>query len=267
VALGLDLSATFAKIDRAVDLCDLLERDVPAAFKENGPYAVRFTTVDPNTGWCDVVLVPEPEKPRFGVLVGDVMHNLRCALNYIVTALVDASRVPLTRSHQFPIYLDPAKYARVVGTPARAQKGGPLHGIVHGLGLIEQVQPYKLQPDPRYDYLWHVHRFNNADKHREIATLLAVPSGAMPIRYNGTLVEKDEGIEITDWEPDKEMVIGRLRFDPPVATNLRVDGPVTVSYAFSIPPFDGEPVHSIVGPLVRQSCAYVRQVAESFKLL
>ena len=59
--------------------------------------------------------IPQPEEPRFGIIVGDIMHNLRSALDYIVTALVNQSRTRLTTSHQFPIYLDSTKFARTVG--------------------------------------------------------------------------------------------------------------------------------------------------------
>lgn len=266
---SLDLASSDAKIDRAFEHLETLETDVRAAWAESGPYSVRFSEVDPETGWCEVSLVPAPEIPRFGVIMGDLMHNLRSALDYIVTALVDATDgVTLSRHHQFPIFSNPADYLAKVGDPAAAPAVfGPLRHLVLGTGLIEQLQPYKANPDPREDPMWHIHRFSNADKHRKITTLLAIPLGSFDIAFEGTVFERDHIVEITDWKPYEEAVIERLRFDPPIARNLRVTGPMTVNYAFSTPAFGPEGEHGIHGQLLRKCCDHVRMVVDMFKLL
>ena len=144
MSVGLDLSSSDAKIARAREHLAVLAREVPDDLAEDAPYALRFSEVDPRTGWCEVFLVPrDAGKPRFSTVMGDVIHNLRCALDYIVTSLVDASWAMLTTRHQFPIYAEEAAYIKSVGTAAGPAKGGPLTDIIHGLGLMEQVQPFR----------------------------------------------------------------------------------------------------------------------------
>ncbi len=263
-SLGLDLGPSETKIARARQHLDTLEREVPAEIVESGPYAVRFSEVDPQTGWCEISLVPQDtEKPRLSVLVGDLVHNLRCALDYIITALADASGTPLTTRHQFPIFNTEGGYsARVT-----RKKDGPLQGIVHGNTLIDTLQPYKLKPNPRADPLWHIHRFSNADKHREPIAFLAIPHGSFKIRFNGVRVETEEFTEITNWSPNEEYVISRMRFDPPRARNLRVDGPMQLEVIFTTPAFETEPAHSVGLTELRESCDHVAMVIDAFKLL
>lgn len=268
MALGLDLSSSEAKVARAKEHLEALERGVPNDLAADAPYALRFSPVDPSTGWCEVFLVPrQTGKPRLSAVMGDIIHNLRCALDYIVTVLVDASQTKLTTRHQFPIHADESGYIKSVATPASAVKNGPLTGVVHGLGLIEQVQPYKRSPDPRRDPLWHVHRFSNADKHREPATPLVVPGGAIQISFNGIPVEEAPVAEIPNWSPNDEHLITRIRFDPPHAYNLRASGPLKVKPYFTTPAFGTEPEHTMSLQEIRGACEYVTMVVESFKLL
>src|SRR5450759_1304219 len=46
-----------------------------------------------------------PDVPReWGLIVGDLIHNARCALDHLVCALVARNGGQITRSTQFPIY-------------------------------------------------------------------------------------------------------------------------------------------------------------------
>jgi hypothetical protein len=267
--MTLDLSSAEAKIARAMDHRRALERQLKIEVEEDGPYASRFSEVDPQTGWCDVFLVPQNiRKPRLGVIFGDVVHNLRCALDYIVTELAEASNTPLTNKHQFPIYRDKKVYKTSVGTVSASISSGPLKGIKHGLGLIEQLQPYHLKPNPRQDPLWHIHRFSNADKHRQVAAMLPIPEpGQVDIKFNGTLVEKDELERIDGWDPTREVKIARLRFDPPIARNLRTEGKIAMNVWFHTGPFRREPAHGIDLGVLRKTCDHVALVVEQFKTL
>lgn len=242
MSLGLDLSASRAKVTRAREQFRVLERELPAHVAKHHPYAVRFSKVDPQTGWCEVWLVPADRAGYhpFGVLFGEVVHNLRCALDYVITLLVQATPTQaLTTKHQFPIFWSATRYRNDVGTSTVPKPTGPLQGLSHGIALIESWQPYKLKAqglNPRTDPLWNIHRFSNADKHREIAPFTPVPFGALECNFKGTKVEDAPIDEIPNFSIDEEFVIHRMRFDPPVATNLRVTSPLTVGLGFSTPP-------------------------------
>lgn len=65
---------------------------------------------DQETGWFRLLIrfKDEPEEFDLSVIVGDIFHNLRSALDYIVTALVDVSPgAKLTRKHQFIVFDNP----------------------------------------------------------------------------------------------------------------------------------------------------------------
>lgn len=265
MTLELDLGSCNAKLARAREHLDALERETTAGIKKESPYAVRVSEVDPKTGWCSISIVPqEIAKPRLTIIFGDVIHNLRCALDYVVTALVDASQTQLTTSHQFPVFLNAADYATKVGTATNARSKGPLRGIIHGLTLIEKWQPYHTQPDPRTDPLWGIHRFSNADKHREPATFLAEPVGALEFDYKGTLVDLRGVPEITDWSPEQEYVIGHMRFDPPVARDIHAKGEMSLNVRFVTPPFGGDADLSITLSGLRCTSDHVAVMLDLF---
>lgn len=202
--MALDLAPSKAKIERAFEHLRVLEGQMPAYIEKHSPYALRLSQIDQQTGWCTLTIVPDqPPKPRFGIVLGDVMHNLRSALDYLVTALADRNGIPVTTRHEFPIFGDPNPYRKKVGTAAVAVSAGPLHGITDGLGLVEQCQPYHRQQDARLDPLWHIYRFNNADKHRLPPFLLALPAGKIKYTFKGTLVEKEEVEQVVNWTPGR----------------------------------------------------------------
>ena len=175
----------------------------------------------------------------------------------------------MKEQHQFPIFVDANQYAQKVGTRTAAKTKGPLGGVTHGLGMIEQLQPYNRQPEPRADQLWGIYRFSNADKHRQIATRVPVPlPKPIDFDFNGRLVDKDETIEIPKWVPEEPFEIARLRFDPPMATNLRVRGKMALAVVFTTGPFgnDPDPV-AIEMAVLRDICEYVAAVVGQFEAI
>ncbi len=265
MALGLDLEAADAKLARAREHAATLQRETVEAVKEEPTHAIRFSDVDPQTGWCSITLVPQDvAEPRLSVVLGDVIHNLRCALDYVVTALAEASQARLSSGHQFPIYLNPADYATKVGSQTAANTHGPLRKITHGLAVIEAWQPYHRKPDPRVDPLWGVHRFSNADKHRAPSYYAPIPVGKLQFSYRGILVEK-ELVDEVEWAPDKEIPVGRIRFDPPRIEQLSVKPEVSLDVRFVTPAFGSDADLTIPLRSVGSIVQHVAQVLNSFR--
>ena len=208
------------------------------------------------------------ERSGLGVIVGDIIHNLRSALDYLITALVDKSNFKLNSKHMFPIFLNAGDYARIVGDGRNAKSKGPLDGVRHGLRLIEQLQPYHW-PSPRESPPWVLHRFSNADKHREIAATIPVPlpGEGLNFAFRGTLVETAPVAEIPDWSPFKESLIHQMRFDPPIAADLHVEGPLRLMVTFHTPEFGAEPPCAVHGQVFEQLCSWVQSVFDQFEAL
>lgn len=141
------------KVERAKEHINDLVTEIKA-FVGRDPYEVR-KDVEPDTGHHVYrIHIREQLPPRWGVIVGDVVHNLRSSLDLLACGLVRANGGTVTRQTGFPIS-DGAKefvagLAKVKGVRKEA------------LDLIKEAKPYK----GGNDALWYLHRLNIADKHR-----------------------------------------------------------------------------------------------------
>lgn len=239
MALGLDLGPSRAKLHRAAEHLRTLDGQLPIIV-DHDPVSFRVTEVDPDTGWCDVFgRLNEAEEPTLSVIAGDYVHNLRSALDYIVTALVEADGVDLRDQHQFPIHEDSARYKSKVGT-RRAVKGGPLHGVTHGLALIDKFQPYHDQPNAHRHPLAYLNRFSNTDKHRQLLKLVGwFPENYVPdlnVSFVGTCVERWQ-VPVFELSLSDETKIAAFRFAKPYPAQVRVDGDLKIQPMMASPPF------------------------------
>jgi hypothetical protein len=267
MTLDLDLGPSKAKLARAREHAEALKREATKRIGQETTHAVEFSPIDPQTGWCSITLIPQKiEEPRLQVILGDVIHNLRCALDYLIPPLIAASNAKLSTTHEFPIKLGEGDYAAKVGSKIVAKGKGPLRHVVHGLSVVEAWQPYNAKGDPETDPLWGVHRFSNADKHRQLATFGLVPLGRFEIKWDsGIKVEDDIVEEINDWEVDHDIPVGRIRFDPPYVTNLRAVGRVKLDIRFITPRFGKENKLALKLASVDGVVDHVAKVVDSFR--
>jgi hypothetical protein len=117
----------------------------------------------------------QPVDPDWALRAGEAVHNLRSALDHLVFA---ASKRPNNRT-QFPIYVDRCEFE--VLSKRQIPRIPPAMRAV-----IEEAQPF----DDPYGHGWHpleaLRVLSNADKHRDLATVVAavrqewlgVPDGA-----------------------------------------------------------------------------------------
>jgi hypothetical protein len=268
--LGLDLAPSKAKLTRAREHSETLVREAREAIKQQATHTVHIAPVDPETGWHSITITPEKiDEPRLSVLLGDVIHNLRSALDYLIPPLVEASEAKLSTKHEFPVYLDCRDYAAKVGSKTKANVKGPLRHIVHGLAVIADWQPYHTQGNPETDPLWGIHRFSNADKHRQLTAFGFVPTGELTFQSStgARIVERDLIEEIDDWEPDAELPTGSVRYSPPDPGKIRAIGPVGIDVRFFTPRFGKENKLSLELRAVSGLVDNVSDVIDSFKLL
>lgn len=165
------LDGSRAKVQRAKELYDDLIHDATTAVasqliatgerpsmvvrKERDPEAAKFHFV--------VEAVPETDPFRWGLYVGDVVHNLRSALDHLAFALADKDSPGRgeDRATQFVIAAGPDGFKNV----RRHLK----HLSAHHQEMVEQEQPYVRQPASVADHpLTYLERLSNVDKHRVI---------------------------------------------------------------------------------------------------
>lgn len=91
---------------------------------------------------------------------GDVIQNLRTALDHLANNLVAVAGNAPTRRVEFPIAKDAATY--------EAEKARKVEGMrAEAVEAIDRLKPYK----DGNDLLWRIHELNNIDKHRMLFTV------------------------------------------------------------------------------------------------
>jgi len=213
--LGLDFSSSIARLSRARQLSDLLKADIDQEMKRERPYKLRVGQSADADGWIPLFMVPRDlSEHRFGIQFGEVLYNLRCSLGYMVVELVGkSSGASLTSRHKFPICESREEYVAQVEKPAHKGKG-PLGGVHHGTREIEALQPYNW-PEPANTALFIVNRFCNADKHREIATVVCfIGAGSLRLE-NCHITESREPTPRPLWEPGREHHVADIKLAPP----------------------------------------------------
>jgi hypothetical protein len=165
-----DVSGVTAKLMRAFDLLNQLDSMI-FQYLLDKPYDFDVTFNRPSMQYTVVVSV-KPTPNSFAVVFGEVLHDLRSALDHTARLLVQAEgKEPVDGGYKrttFPIF-----------------KSEPAGGVDIAPGLsrpvrdaLAAVQPYNAA-DPEKDLLWRLHQMNNIDKHRLLhVTALSGNGGA-----------------------------------------------------------------------------------------
>ncbi len=195
------------KIDRAKEHLQVLEQEI-AAFLRPDAYEIvcEFDDQQHIGGWNRalvrqrVVFQKGIPLMRWGTVVGDVIHNLRGALDNAVYG-ISFSRDPIEfrddKTTEFPICATPKLY-----NAARGSQRPPHHGI-RGLcpdakAIIEGLQPYH-RGNLKDDWLWILRELSNIDKHRRIH---------VTVRY-----ARSNALEVVRTEPD--VIVHSITARPP----------------------------------------------------
>jgi hypothetical protein len=152
-----------AKLDRAEELTQRLVAEFEN-FVDSQPYAMRAED-DPKMATKNLVVwVSKAPEESWSVIVGEICHDLRSALDQLVWTL---SETPSEWSG-FPIYCSEALYTasgrqggaiRLQGVPDRIRRG------------IDRVQPFRAGGSA--SPFWLLHELNRVDKHRAPVLALA----------------------------------------------------------------------------------------------
>src|SRR6266542_5879088 len=173
------LDGVRAKIERATEHFKALEADLLPRVHDQ-PYTVSHYR-NPDTGWN--VLRPQPfaDFPvASAVVLGELIHDLRSALDHLVWQLVLSNRQVPNWKNQFPIFSHGtmADWGKKQGKARQKDWRAMLRGVHPGdVALIKSLQPYKRRHRETFSALEVLADFSNVDKHR---TLMPVTTIAAP---------------------------------------------------------------------------------------
>jgi hypothetical protein len=148
-----------------------------ATFLNSGPYDL-VTARDAGI-WSSRVVYHKPAPNQLIMLIGDVLSNLRAALDHLAWGL--AGRHADKRT-EFPIFID---HARFHGS-GRASGISKMHDMpVPAQDIIESMQPYHGSL-PEMESLWLLQQLNNEDKHHALNLVAAGIDVHLDVRTGGT---------------------------------------------------------------------------------
>ena len=149
----IDLTATKAKVARSKKHFDELASAIKT-YLASQPYIIERITNDATGDVSDIVRVKKEIPKDWSNIVGDIVHNLRVALDYLVTSLVEANSNSISKSNCFPIDNSIEDYQR--------NSSKKLIGLSSGaIKFINDLKPYK----GGEDVLWRLHKLDIQDKH------------------------------------------------------------------------------------------------------
>jgi hypothetical protein len=193
-----DLYGVWAKYERAVEQLTSLHKEVLAFGKQPHAYTIVSQVNDEGTHYLFRL---EPRWPtnlqdRWGAITGEIVHDLRSALEQLVWQLVLLNGGEPRKSHTFPIRgEEPSRAFEVEMRREWTTRGRVYHGPLFGLSddataMIESCQPYK---GPNGARLRQLHDLWNTDKHETlIPTILWGPAPEVKLT-NAVLVTQPPG--------------------------------------------------------------------------
>jgi hypothetical protein len=225
------LDGAFAKLERATELLNTLQV-AALRYLDPIPWDLLGEVLHEPDRYVVTVGVKKAPPPRLGAIFGDLIHNLRSSLDYLVYELVRLNHQEPQNKTGFPIYKD-----RPTGTFSNASRDA-LRGVAdEPIALIEKLQPYN-RSDLQRTALIIVREFSNRDKHRNIVPFIAAmrhPGDDPDIsfttnehaRLKGDFSVKTGGV----WDEGKELVVAPIEVTGP-EPYVEMHGNLNVEVAF-----------------------------------
>jgi hypothetical protein len=259
-----------AKLARAEEHAEVLKTEW-RAFVDTNPYGIEIKRQADVVEVFFQVLKHVPI--RLLTIVGDMLHNLRAALDYTAVAMVHAHGGDVMRGG-FPIYLSESHFIKDVRCRKKGRHPGPLNGVPttsEEFAFIERLQPYQRGDDKHADPLYALAFLSNRDKHRMLNP-----------GYGGMVGE--DGVSILRWPAESICVeaisfwqagmplrdgtkLARLRFDTAGAyPEMAVKEPLTIEIFFPSLSEDGTGPRGAGFASIRAHVAKIVKDAEVFFL-
>lgn len=142
----------------------------------------------------------------FALLIGEILHNLRCPLDYLVSENIRASGGTVAYRHSFPICETFADFKRAIGYK--------LVGLEQPqIDAIDRLQPYHAG-NPHEHPLGLLARFNNTDKHRLLSVCHSPP-------YHLTTFHEGQDVEVASVTKVKQPNVGDVMVTYNVISEVR----------------------------------------------
>ena len=238
------------KLDRAKshlgDLVEAIKR-----FYETDPYD-EVIKDNPETQRREFrVTRADPLPDELALISGDVIHNLRSALDHLAWQLIVANGGKPNQNTAFPIWGSESKF--------KSSRPGYAKGASkQALDLLYGLQPYK----GGNDALWRIHQLDIVDKHRLLLTV-AMRHESLILDF-GPLLESSNfpsipiGINPAAKVP---IEVGTVLFSAPLGEEAHDKVKATMEIALSEPEI---PIYEPVAKALHELTSFVGEVIDLF---
>lgn len=160
------------KVERAKEHIGNLNAEI-TTFRQRDPYKVS-PNIDPQTGELAIsVEIREYPPLRWGALAGDVVHNLRSALDILWRIVCLSPDRSENRRDGFPILSSKEFKRRFL------RKKQPARQAL--VDLLKTIQPYEPGDEGGNDLLWKLRVVNDTDKHHLLIPVFVGLRGGLVI--------------------------------------------------------------------------------------
>ena len=214
------LKDCWQKLDRAKEHLKALDEEIGVFLDSKPAVVVREYDAQPPRYLFRVRIMRAIPQTRWALIIGDCVHNLRSALDYIAWRLAGSDLAD--RATLFPICDTPEQIEN-----SRQRRLSRIHG--DAVAEIARCQPYN-RSDPHPSALWTLQELDARDKHKLLTTTYA-------FNTSGSVAVHTAGLGATfsrDPIPEHDSVIAELPFPelPPGSPDPRVK--VDADFAFEI---------------------------------
>lgn len=127
--------------------------------------------IGPDRAVCHIYVDADPPPARWGVIVSEVLHQLRAALDNLMCALVVHRGNIVTKSTAFPIAIESDEWKNAESM---------WRGIgADDLAVLKALQPVHRSDVPEDDLLAILRRLSNYDKHEALGLVYATSRGIL----------------------------------------------------------------------------------------
>jgi hypothetical protein len=244
-----------AKIERARKQTDAL-RTVFEGFYKSKPYSIR-QELDPQAGEKRLVFHADPLPLEWSVIIGEIVHNLRSALDHSIYELTCIEAGHPLDGTEFPVFKDESKYFEVKkrGEPAPKSGLSKIRGIKdeRRRAIIRDLQPFEFRKTHKpheHSILAFIHELNIVDKHRTLH-LCRMATTSISVHWlrdtypiSNTLVMRrlEDGAEFARWKP-----VGDFNDEVDMESEVSFE----IAFGDSVPILEGKGVITICEHLIR----------------
>jgi hypothetical protein len=176
------LAGVRLKLKRAGEQLQALDSEM-AVFRQGQPYKI-VRQINPDTlEMYGVFRVIKEMEPMWSVQIGEIVHNMRSALDHFVFQVVIAETGVASKAKklQFPIFETPEGYR---------DRGKKMLGGVSSSAkaFIKSLQPFVTGEGQRSP-LWHLKELSDLDKHRDVTVAAAAAKAISVEAVYGEVIE------------------------------------------------------------------------------